>query len=161
VNARKLGQNGARRIPQPGTRLPLLERFPQHISEKADQNVRLDAVLFMMPDRTDTQIGFLNAEGRLGFAELDVGLPQLLVSPVVDVAAKNVSAFTELGPIVSLRACAPLELDSRWRGLIFCERDRVARRGAGVSFQEPPDLAFQSPAIQRALALLDASAKRL
>ena len=75
--------------------------------------MRLDAVLFMMPDRTDTQIRFLNAEDSLGFAELDVGLPQLLVGPVVDVAAKNVSAFTEFGPILPLRAGAPLELDCR------------------------------------------------
>ena len=69
------------------TRLPLLERFPQHVSEKADQNVRFDAALFVMPDRTDAEVGFLNAEGGLGFAELNVGLPQLFVGPVVDVAA--------------------------------------------------------------------------
>jgi len=61
--------------------------------------MRLDALLFVMPDRTDAQVGFMNAEGSLRFAELDVGLPQLLVSPVVDVAAQDVSAFTELGPI--------------------------------------------------------------
>jgi len=64
-------------------RLPLLERFPKHISKKADQNVRLDAVLFMMPDRTQAKIGFLNTEGGLSFAQLDVGLPQLLVGPVM------------------------------------------------------------------------------
>jgi len=63
--------------------LPLLERFPKHISKKADQNVRLDAVLFMMPDRTQAKIGFLNTEGGLSFAQLDVGLPQLLVGPVM------------------------------------------------------------------------------
>ena len=37
VNARKLGQNGAGRIPQAGTRLPLLERFPQHISKSRSE----------------------------------------------------------------------------------------------------------------------------
>ena len=60
---------------EPGTRLPLLERLPEHVGQKADQNVRLDAGLFVMPDRTDAQIGLLNPEGGLGFAELNVGLP--------------------------------------------------------------------------------------
>lgn len=113
MNARKLGQNSAGRIAQPGTGLPLLERFPQDVSEKADQNVRLNTILFVMPDRTHAQIGFLNPEGGLGFAELNVGLPQLLVGPVVDVAAKNVSALAELDPIIPLWARAPIEFNSR------------------------------------------------
>ena len=37
-----------------------------------------------MPDRPDAQIGLLNPKGGLGFAELNVGLPQLFVSPVVE-----------------------------------------------------------------------------
>ena len=45
------------------------------------------AVLFMMPDRPDAQIGFLNTKRGLGFRELDVGLPKLFVSPIMDVAA--------------------------------------------------------------------------
>lgn len=72
--------------------------------------MRLDTPLFVMPDRTNAQVRFVNAEGGLCFAELDVGLPQLLVSPVVDVAAQDVSTFTELSPILPLRAFAPLEL---------------------------------------------------
>jgi hypothetical protein len=110
VDARQLGENRARGIAQPGAGLPLLERLPQPVGEKADQNMRLDARLFVMSDRTDGQIGFVNAEGGPRYAELDVGLPQLLVSPVVDVAAQDVSAFTELGPILPLRTFAPLEL---------------------------------------------------
>ena len=58
--------------------------------------MRLDTLLFVMPDRTNAQIRFVNAEGGLCFAVLDVGLPQLLVSPVVDVAGQDVSTFTEL-----------------------------------------------------------------
>ena len=64
-----------------------MERLPQHVSEKADQDVCLDAALFMMPDRTDAEIRLLDAEGGLGFTELNVGLPQLFVGPVVDVAS--------------------------------------------------------------------------
>jgi len=65
----------------------LLERLPQHVSEEADQKVCLDAVLLMMLDRPDAQIGFLNPKSGLGFSELDVGLPKLFVSPVTVVAA--------------------------------------------------------------------------
>ena len=123
--------------------------------------MRLDAALFVVPDRTDAKIRFLNAEGGLGFAELNVGLPQLLIGPVVDIAAQDVSAFAEPGPVVPLRARVPLKLNSRWRGLIFCQRDRVARRSPGVSLQPSPDLAFEISAVQGRLALLDTSAKRL
>jgi hypothetical protein len=70
-------------MPQPGTRLPLLQCFPQHVSEKANQNVRLDAVLPVMPDRPNAQIGFLNPKSSLGFSQLNVGVPQLLVGPVM------------------------------------------------------------------------------
>jgi hypothetical protein len=49
--------------------------------------MRLDTALFVMPDRTDAQIGFVNTEGGLGFSELNVGLPQLFVGPVVNVAS--------------------------------------------------------------------------
>ena len=86
MNAGKLSENGSGRMSQPGTPLPLLKRFPQHVSQKADQNVCLNTVLFMMPDRPDAQVGFLNPKSGLGFRELDVGFPKLLVSPVVNVA---------------------------------------------------------------------------
>jgi hypothetical protein len=75
------------------TRLPLLERLPQHVSKKADQNVRLDAVLFMMPDRPDAQIGFVNPKSGLGFRQLDVGFPKLFVSPVMDVVAGHLTSL--------------------------------------------------------------------
>src|SRR5262245_20080292 len=104
---------------EPCTRLPLLERFPQHVSQKANQNVRLDAGLFMMPNRTDAQIRFLNPEGGLSFGQLNVGFPQLFAGPVVNVAAQDVSAFSELGPIIPLRAYIPLKLNSSWRALVF------------------------------------------
>src|ERR1700740_3530511 len=101
------------------TRLPLLERFPQHVRQKANQNVRLDTGLFVMPDRTDAQIGFLNTEGGLSFGQLNVGLPQLFVAPVVDIAAQDLRAFSKLGPIVPLRAYIPLKLNSGWCALVF------------------------------------------
>ena len=66
--------------------------------------------MFVMPNRTDAQIGLLNTEGRLSLRELDISFPQFLVSPVLDVAAQDVGAFTERGPIVPLRTCAPLKL---------------------------------------------------
>ena len=90
MNARELGKDGARRVPKACLRLPLLKHLPQRVGEKADQDVGLDTLLFVMPDRTDAKIGFVDTEGGLRFAQLNVGLPQLLVGPVVDVAAKKI-----------------------------------------------------------------------
>ena len=60
----------------------------------------------------------MNAKGGLGFAERDIGLPQLFVSPVVNITAKKVSAFGELGPIIPLWARAPLQSEFGWRARI-------------------------------------------
>jgi hypothetical protein len=43
--------------------------------------------LFAVPDRANAQIGFLDSEGGLSFAQLNVGLPQFFVAPPADVAA--------------------------------------------------------------------------
>ena len=87
MDARELSEDRARRIAQSSTGLPLLQCLPQRIGQKADQDVGLDACLLVVPDRADTQVGLLDAEGRFGFGELDVSLPKLGVTPVVDVAA--------------------------------------------------------------------------
>ena len=94
VNARKLSENRARAVAKPGAGLPLLKRLPQRVGEKADQDVCLDAVLLAVPDRANAQIGLLDAESGFSFAQLNVGLPQFFVGPVVDVAAQDVRPFT-------------------------------------------------------------------
>lgn len=130
MNAGKFCEDCTRRIAQACAGLPLLKRLPQRVGEKADQDVRLDAILFVMPDRPDTQVGFLDAESSLGFAELDVGFPQRLLGPVVDIAAQNVGAFAEPCPILPLPPFAPVKFyPSRYR-FILADRDVIAPRGA-------------------------------
>ena len=45
------------------------------------------------------QVALVDAEGRLGLGQLDVGLPQFLVAPVGDVAAEQVAAFAQGRPV--------------------------------------------------------------
>jgi hypothetical protein len=53
LDAAQLIQNGARTVAQAGTGLPLLQGLPQHVGQEADQDVRLNAALLLMPDGTD------------------------------------------------------------------------------------------------------------
>ena len=53
----------------------------------------LNAVLVLMPDRTDVELIFLDAESGLGLGELDIGLPELLIAPIVDVRAQQIGAL--------------------------------------------------------------------
>ena len=93
-------EHGARGVAKAGALLPHLEALPQHEGEEADQDVGLHAIGALMPDRSHAQLILLDAEGGLGLGELDVGLPELLVAPVVDVGAQQIGAFGECGPMV-------------------------------------------------------------
>ena len=55
-------------VSQSGPLAALRERFPQHVRQEADENVRQHAILFLVPDRTQQEIAFVNAERRLGSA---------------------------------------------------------------------------------------------
>ena len=91
---------GARRVSEAGAALPHLEALPQDEGEKADEDVSLDAVLALMPDRTEVQLIFLDAESGFGLGELDIGLPELLIAPIADVRSQEIGAFRERGPVV-------------------------------------------------------------
>ncbi len=88
-------------LPRPRALLPHLEALPEHESEEANEDVSLDAVLALMPDRAQVQLILLNAERRFGLGELDVSLPELLVAPIGDVRAQEIGALRERGPIVA------------------------------------------------------------
>jgi hypothetical protein len=45
-----------------------------------DEDVSLDAVLALMPERTQVELIVLNAKSRFSLGELDASLPQLLVN---------------------------------------------------------------------------------
>ena len=90
LDARKLFEDRARRISKACAALPHLEAFPQHKGKKADEDMGLNAVLVLMPDRTDVELIFLDAESGLGLGDLDIGLPELLIAPIVDVRAQQI-----------------------------------------------------------------------
>ena len=74
-------------MPQAGSLATLGKRLPEDIGQEADQDVRQHPILFLVPDRTQQQVAFLNAKRGLRLRQLDVRLPQILVAPVCHVAA--------------------------------------------------------------------------
>lgn len=68
-------EKGARTVAETGAALPLLQRLPQHIGEKGHQDMRQHAILALMPDGTDRQIGLMDAKGRFRLGKLDIGSP--------------------------------------------------------------------------------------
>ena len=82
----QLVQHAAGLITQ--TRCPhyLEERFPEHVGQKADQDVGQHAVVALVPDGPNTQVAFFDAKGGLCLGELDVGVPEIFGCPVCDVA---------------------------------------------------------------------------
>ena len=71
----------------------LAKRLPQHIRQKANQNMRQHAIFFLMPNRANSQIIFFNA--KRGFGQLNVRLPKFLRRPVGDVRSQQITAFTQ------------------------------------------------------------------
>ena len=102
VYARELCEDGSRRVSKPGFRLPLLQRFPQSVGDEADEDVRLDAPLLVVPDRQDGEIGLVDAERGFRLGELNVCLPKRLIRPFSYVGAQDVDAFGEPRPVSPL-----------------------------------------------------------
>ena len=75
--------------PRPALNCHCCRVFHSTYAKKQTQNMRLDPLGLVVPDRPQAQIGLVHAEGRLGFGELDVGSPQLFIAPVGDVGAQE------------------------------------------------------------------------
>jgi hypothetical protein len=73
----------------------LREALPQRAGEKTHNDMRNDPVSFLMVDRTQLHIVCLYAKGRVCIGQLDMGLPSLYASPVLD-AVRNISATGSL-----------------------------------------------------------------
>jgi len=54
----------------------------------------------------------VDAEGGFGLGELDIGFPELLVAPVGDVGAPDITALGEGCPIVEGRAANELQKEA-------------------------------------------------
>jgi len=57
-----------------------------------------DPVLLLVPNWPEGQIAFLNPKGFLRFRQLDVGFPQLLVSPIENIASQEIGTFADFLP---------------------------------------------------------------
>ena len=99
VDLAQLVEHPTRLVAQAGGLNHLVQRLPEHVGQEADQDVGQHAVLSLVPDRPDPQIALVDPKRRLGLGQLDVRLPQVLGRPVGDVAAQQVTAFAQLGPI--------------------------------------------------------------
>ena len=65
LDARKLFEDGARRVSEARSLLPHLEAFPEYEGEEANEDVSLDPVLALMPDRTQVELIFLDPKSGL------------------------------------------------------------------------------------------------
>src|SRR5262249_56802440 len=74
--------------------------LPQYEGQKAHEDVGLNAIGALVPDRAHLELIFLDAKRRFGLSELDVGLPQLFLAPVADVGAQQIGAFRYGSPVV-------------------------------------------------------------
>src|SRR5260370_658031 len=135
---------------------PLLERFPEHIGQEADEDVGLHAVRPLMPHRANRQLALLDAKRRLRLGKLDVRAPDALGRPVDDIGAQDVAAFAPARPVVPLRTRAPLQAHAGGAASLGDELARVPPGGARVAFEEAAELALQRPHVQRATRVLHA-----
>ena len=78
LNACELFEYRARRVSETCALLPHLEALPQHEGEKADEDMSLNALRALVPDRPHVQLILLDTESGFGLGELDVGFPELL-----------------------------------------------------------------------------------
>src|SRR6185312_1910761 len=85
-------ENRTRRVSKAGALLPHLQALPQHECEEANEDMGLDSILALVPDRANVELIFLDTESSLSLCELDVGLPELLIAPVGDVRAQQIGA---------------------------------------------------------------------
>ena len=82
-------------LPKPARLCHISRDLPEHEGEKADQDMGLNAICALMPDRADIELILLDAKRGFGLSELDIGFPELLVAPVGDVGAQHIGAFRE------------------------------------------------------------------
>ena len=85
ANLREFLQNAAGFVAETGFLAQGGQRFPEHIRQEADQDVRQHPILFLVPDRPNAQVAFVNSKRRFRLGELDVRLPEFFVAPVAHV----------------------------------------------------------------------------
>ena len=72
-------EDSARFVAQAAGLGHLVQRFPQHVGQEADEDVSKDAVFLLVPNRANLQVALVEAKGGFRLGQLDVRFPQLLV----------------------------------------------------------------------------------
>ena len=126
-------------FPRPARLLPHLEALPQHEGEEAHEDVGLQTVGSLVPDRSHVQLIFLDAKSCFGLGELDVGLPQLFIAPIGDVRAQEISPLRERGPVIERGIAGNLQAEA---GRAAVRRQLHGEAGCGplVLLQDAADL---------------------
>jgi len=75
VDLAQLVEHASRLVAQAGGLNHLVQRFPEHVGQKADQDVCQHAILALVPNGADPEIAFVDPKRRLRFGQLDVCLP--------------------------------------------------------------------------------------
>src|SRR5207253_9199862 len=160
LDAAEFIENRPRAVAQPRLALPLLQRLPEHIGEEAHQDVRLDPLGLLMPDRPERELTLLDAEGGFGLRELHVRPPPRLSVPVGDIGAQHVTALAVPRPLGPLGPGRPLQAKPGRPGWILDELNRVPARGPRAARAQPPDLPFELAAVERSAGRRDARGGR-
>jgi hypothetical protein len=94
---------------QPTLLTHLSQAFPQYIGQETNKQMRLNPLLFLMPDRPERQVTLLDSKGCLGFSQMNIGVPQFLGRPISDIGAQHVASPSEIGPTVTILSLGPSE----------------------------------------------------
>jgi hypothetical protein len=71
----------------------LSHALPKYISKEADQDVRLDPVFSLVPERPQAQVLFVDAEGGPSVGQLNIGSPEIFACPVLSARAEEITPF--------------------------------------------------------------------
>ena len=87
-------------LPSPARCCHISRLFHSTKARKAHEDVGLNALGALMPDRAHVQLILVDTKSRFRLGELDVGFPQLFIAPIGDVRAQEIGALREGCPVV-------------------------------------------------------------
>jgi hypothetical protein len=89
-----------------------LEGFPEDEGQETDEDMGLDAVLFLVADGTEVEVGFEGAEGGFSVGELDIHGPEFFRVLFFEVGAKEIAALGEASPVGPVLADGAIETEA-------------------------------------------------
>ena len=91
-----------------------MEGAPEYERQEADEDMGLDPVLVVMPDRPDLQFILGNAKGPFRIRQLNVSFPQCGRIGGGQVRAQQIAAFRNRGPLTPTGLAFPTDLQLRF-----------------------------------------------